>query len=173
MASMERLRKIYELSVRGIDGERENAQRKLAELLEKHDLTFEDLIGDERHKHVFTYKNNHEMNLLYAIVSKVLNSADIPAWKQSGKRKNIVFSLTAAEYVEVTLLYSEYRAAFEAETKNLLTAFIVRNNIYRTDRDDERPERTLEEKLEIKRILEMALALNKVPIDRKRITAAD
>lgn len=39
----ERLRKIYELSVRGVDGERETAQRLLKNLLEKHGLSLSDI----------------------------------------------------------------------------------------------------------------------------------
>ncbi len=55
-----KLRKIYELSQRGVEGEKENAQKMLNELLKKHNLSIDDIFPNAKYKKQKTQDKNSE-----------------------------------------------------------------------------------------------------------------
>lgn len=167
----ERLRKIYELSVRGVDGERENAQKLLTSLLARHRLTIEDLIGEEKIHHEIKYRGKLQRKMLLQIVAHVIGDLEkVEVYTRRNRKELLIFDLTASEIAEVELLYSEYWKAFEKEQERLLSAFISRNNIYPESKDD-RKEFTPEEMAELRRVMRMAANMEAVDVGRKRMMA--
>jgi len=164
----ERLRKIYELATRGVGGERENAQRLLERLLAEHNLTIEDLAGDEKKLYYFRYSEGWEKKLILQIVAKVTNVSTIEPWVRKGWRKARGFELTAAEFAECQLLLEEYRKAYRKELERLFSAFVQRNRIFGDGKADE-SNTTPEQWAELEKVLAMARSLDVVPIPRKRL----
>ena len=58
------LNKLKALAERGVGGEKETAQRKLQELMEKYEIDENDLSDDKKEKYQFKYKNEFEKKLI-------------------------------------------------------------------------------------------------------------
>lgn len=163
----DRLRKIYELSVRGIDGERENAQALLIGLLGKHGLTLDDILDtDKRHHYDFRYKNEFERSLLNQIVARVLGTNEFGVWRRGKQRLNI-YDLTASECAEVQLMYDEYRRALADELELTYRGFIQQQRLFAPRVADEDRELSREEIKEARRVLSRAADVERVSIRRK------
>lgn len=171
---IEKLRKIYELSIRGADGERQLAASRLQELLSNHKLTLADILDTARNITPFQYKGDLEFLLLSQIVMTVTNSYKLSAYdyRKSGRRvrNKIGYGLTKAEAVEVRQLFDYYRQEFQKEQKHFLGAFIVKNNLL-PDTGHHKKDFSEEEKQEILRISELAQALQALPTPRKQLSA--
>ena len=61
------LNKLKALAERGVGGEKETAQRKLQELMEKYEIDENDLSDDKKEKYQFKYKNEFEKKLIKQI----------------------------------------------------------------------------------------------------------
>jgi hypothetical protein len=166
----ERLRKIYELSLHGVGGEKRNAKELLDELLRRQRLTVRDLVAEERQKFRFGWTHEWEFTLLMQVIAKVTNQIELSSYVVRDDERARLYSLTPAQAVEVDFLYEEYRAAFAQEQERLLQAFVQRNEIFPAQQS-ERPERTAAELAEIERMFQMMEALERVPVGRKRLTA--
>ncbi len=164
----ERLKKILQLSIRGVDGERENAKRLLGTLLQKHGLTIADLSEEEKTHCFFAVREKSDLDLLIQIVSKVTQSGSI-GYRHKGRQ--YIFELTAVQLVEVELLYSEYKRALAKEQAILFRAFIQKNRIFPPSDPEDVTDNDPEDWEELRRILRMASQLEEVPIDRKRLNA--
>lgn len=58
------LNKLKALAERGVGGEKETAQRKLQELMEKYEIDENDLSDDKKENYQFKYKNKFEKQLI-------------------------------------------------------------------------------------------------------------
>ena len=96
----ERLRKIYELSLHGTDGEKANAQELLKNLLSKHRLSIADIADEAKAERRFKPKNKTEVRLLCQIVNKVTDGDNRAIWSYRGSKDRVV-ELTTAEFIEV------------------------------------------------------------------------
>jgi hypothetical protein len=168
----ERLRKIYELSVKGVGGEREAAQKLLQNLLKKHGLTLDAITDEAKTERQFKPKDILYKRLLCQIISKVTNSDDRAIYTYK-RRQGLFIELTAAEFIEVDLLFTEYSQSFGKEQDTLLKAFIYTNDIFAADgTKSTKSDLTDDEIREWKRAMSMAQSITPTPITRKRLEAA-
>jgi hypothetical protein len=156
------LKKLKELSERGIGGEKDNAARMLEKLMKKHGLTFDDLAEEEIKEIELEYHNAEEAALIRQVVYKVLGTSEA-AQKAvfvyrygKGKRSKKLIRCTPSEAAQIILLYNFYRDLWETERAKLFEAFIQRNSIFGKSTEEEKEDsRTPEEIAELIRLMSM------------------
>lgn len=154
-AIIEQLKKVKELSERGIDGERASAEKLLKKLLKKYNMNLEDLTQDSKEVYEFTFKNQQQKTLIYNIVGKVLNTSDFDSYKirsdkdseryeKRYKTKSRGFELTKAQFVEVCELRDFYFELFDVEfekmKKMILMSFLHKHDIFPDSQEDSEEE---------------------------------
>lgn len=127
---LELARKFYELSKRGVDGERQNAQKKLDEIMQAHNLTIEDIEGEEVTEHYFTFPL-HLQKLLHQVAHSVL--LDVKVYGITDEPNKNCMIITAAQAVEIQMKFDFYAALYESEEKIFYQAFISINKIFHPD----------------------------------------
>ena len=121
------LRKIKNLADHGIEGEKIAAEKKLADLLDKHNLTLDDIFEAKKKWYDFSFKRTYEKNLILQCYSCVFNS---PKISYSQSYKTISFQLTASQYYDLQETYSYYRELLKEELEKFYKAFMIRHNIF-------------------------------------------
>jgi hypothetical protein len=159
------LRRIYELSERGVGGEKESAQRKLAALLKKYDLTLSELLSSHEEPVVFRWKTAWEEKLLVQVIGMVKNSHSFRSWRR-GKRRELIVELTASEAIDVRRFYAHYRIAFERQLADFFHAFCQRNHLFPEASAAKERDLTPEEIARLRRIVDMAGTLIPSPAPR-------
>ena len=76
MNKKELLRKLRALAERGVGGERQNAQKKLDELIKKYNISDEELEDEVAELYHFKYRGKRESALLVQIMYKVCDKKD-------------------------------------------------------------------------------------------------
>lgn len=152
MNKIELLKKIKALADRGVDGEQETAERKLALLMEKYGITEEALGAETSRRYDFTYHGKAQKQLLKQIVYKVTNGgfAYELRYTETGRKCKTTLGAdcTAAEKVEIEFLFDFYTDLYERETAAFLRAFIQKHELFAETPPDEpitRPRMSREE----------------------------
>lgn len=127
---VEKLKKIAALAQSGVAGERETAQRFLAQLLEKHHLTMEDITEERAQWKAFAYRNKTEKALLSQIVSYITQQ---PTISFKIHRRQLWYELTMVQALDVTACFGHYRKEYNSQLKNFFIAFIHRHNLFAED----------------------------------------
>ena len=153
-----RLHKLIALAERGVDGEKETAERMLNSLLEKHGLTIDDLGGELREFHWFKYgRGPFSKDLMSQVVRSVAH--DGSAYTNQMRPRTIGGELTQAEAVEVELKFAAYKRALGDELDLFFQAFIHKHKLYSreissSDGDDDGDvEASPEQRARIKRMV--------------------
>ena len=116
------VRKVAELAKRGVDGEREAAQRKLDELLAKHKLTLADLSPESRVEIKFKVANSEERSLLVQIYCRVTNRRSM-SYARTKNGRAIFLELNRAEADDVSRMFAHYLPIYRRERKKMVDAF--------------------------------------------------
>ena len=118
----DRLLKIRELSLRGVDGEREAAERKLQTLLAQNGLSVSDLDVTETRRYWFTAKGPGAAALLIQIVAKmtVVNRVAYGIGKGPENKGRYCFDLTPSQYVDVNSAFIHYLYLYRRESRERL-----------------------------------------------------
>ena len=69
----ERLKGVYALALNGVEGEKQSAKKILDKLLEKYNLSIEDIEEEQVEIFAFTYRGKWQKSLLIQIAYKVLD----------------------------------------------------------------------------------------------------
>lgn len=150
---MRRLRKLLELAQRGVEGEKDNAERMLAKTMAKYGVKMEELDDQQTSLCMFTITNSNEERLLAQVLHRVLQKDDI-RWRV--RRRKAWVQLTKAQHVEVGMLYSIYRRQLKTELDRLYVAFIHKHKIFSNaprDPNEKREPMSHEEYLRLKRMM--------------------
>lgn len=140
------MKHLLELSKRGVDGEKENADRLLKKLMKKYNIKEEDLTKDEVKQHDIRFKTKWQERLISQILYMINPKRN--TYKYTNRKAKIsIIELTDAEFLEWKYMYDVYCNAFEEELDIFTTAFIQKNNIF----PNETPEEVMERQKEIKR----------------------
>lgn len=130
---LDKLNKVKALAEKGVGGEKESAMRMYNELMEKYNIS-----PDEVEKSVydlerrwFGYSHIYEKPLLAQIIYKVTGSSDMVEYVGAKKRrKKIGCNCTEIEAMEINLLFSFYRKALKDDLDIFIAAFINKNKIF-------------------------------------------
>lgn len=140
------LRKIKALTDKGNDGEKANAEKILADLLQKNGLTIEDLEKEQPTWHSFKVSGKVQTRLLNQIVGKVNRNLVCHLVTKSsaddlGLRGRFAVKCTPAEFVEIEQMYAVYSRLYEKELKVFYLAFLSANKLLldRLENDEDTP----------------------------------
>lgn len=146
----ERLKKLLNLSERGIGGEKEAATKILNNLMKKYNITEEQLKSKAVDWYKFRVHNDWEMKLLFQTVYKVLGyGSDAKYIKKS--KITYLFELTLEESIEIEYIYSIYKQDLKKEFDLFYQAFISKNNIF----PENAPKVSADESIDYKRAMKI------------------
>lgn len=132
---LRKLERVRALAERGVDGERENAERTLAALMARYGITEEELEDDRVETHWIAYRTEHERKLLHQLAYMYLgrgHTFGCVGRYTNRKRKKVGVECTAAVYIEIEADYEFYRQALAEEMDIFYSAFVQKNNLYPT-----------------------------------------
>jgi hypothetical protein len=162
---IDKLKKIKELSERGINGEAKAAKAALEKLLAKYSLTVESLSSETKIIYCFKAKEGNDRAALFMCVLKVAGNEGIKTmYRIKGeKANNIYVDLTEYEFAEVSQLYDFHKhninKEFEKTINSFQQAYQYRHRLYASDKTEDGREMTGEE---IMRILKYASDMDDV-----------
>lgn len=122
-----RLAKIKKLAESGKAGEREAAQRILADLIRKHDVDPSILRDDPVSEYCFVYRTKYERLILTQLIHKVLNVDSFPYTKGRGR---LLVACTQYQADMILVLFATYRRELASELLRTARAFIQANRIF-------------------------------------------
>jgi hypothetical protein len=125
----EKLRKLLELSRRGVGGERANALELLEALMRKHRVSMADLGVDERVRHYFTPpKGQFGRRLLFQTFGAV--GLDSSWWSNRNWPGKIGKDVTPAERIEIEMRVAAYVPELNKSLDICFRAFVQTNKIF-------------------------------------------
>ena len=124
---MELIKKLKALAERGVEGEAINANKMLQKMLQKHNLTIEEIEGEKQQDYFFK-ANGLNATLFHQIVKRVnynLKLYQIPAKKvkQFMLEGNQMVTCTVAEFIEIDQMFDVYKKLYKKESELFYTAF--------------------------------------------------
>jgi len=141
---LNRIRKVQELVNRGVGGEEESAEKRLAEMMEKYHITLADL-EDEENELVFWYKaKGHDWETIFkqvAVLSDMKRFTYVKPGDTSKKAQalrraldgprgaNVAIVTTYAKFLEVTIAYELYQKSFDEHYESFVYVFLFRNDL--------------------------------------------
>lgn len=131
----ERLKKLYALALRGVGGEKVQAQAILDKMLKKYAMTLDDLDEENVIECEFEYHGKENERILKQTIYKVTddkNSFYNLQYTYSGRacKTRLRARCTAAQKVEIEFLFDFYKRVWEKEKEALLQAFIQKHRIF-------------------------------------------
>lgn len=141
----DRLKKLYALAMRGVEGEKENAQAILEKLLKKYAVSLDELDEDIINEYQLEYHGEEQKILLKQTVYKVTDNTKAfytLYWTKSGRKCRTILGVrcTAAQKAEIEFLFNFYTRVWEKEEEALLQAFIQKHRIFGNLKDGEKGE---------------------------------
>lgn len=123
------MKHLLELSKRGVDGEKQNAEKLLKKLMKKYNISEEDLTKEELKKHDIRFKNKWQEVLISQVLYMINPNRNV--YKYTNRKAKIsIIEVTDAEFIEWKYTYDVYCKAFEEELEIFTMAFIQKNNIF-------------------------------------------
>ena len=131
----ERLKKLYALALRGVGGEKEQAQAILDKMLKKYSMTLDDLDDEVLKEFDIEYHGKEQDRILMQTAYKVTDNKDSfnhLQYTASGRscRTRLRVHCTEAQKAEIEFLFSFYVRIWEKEKEALLQAFFQKHQIF-------------------------------------------
>jgi len=171
---IELARKLKELSIKGVDGEKINAQDKLLLIMRKYGITEQDISGNERKDFEFNIHKEVPNKFISQILSSVVGKrvkygCEFGQFKYVKKPNHISYFIENIEphlfsefMVKLDLFWKHYKSELEI----FYEAFVQKNKLYSkpTDDKDDQDEKPLtkEEKEKIWKMLNMMEGISSV-----------
>lgn len=130
---LEKLEKVRTLAERGVGGEKESAERTLAELMERYGITEEDLEDTRASTHWIRYKTEWERKLLHQLAYMHLgtgHSFGCVGRYTNRPRKEVGVDCTPAKYIEIEADFAFYSEAMREEMELFYEAFLQKNHLF-------------------------------------------
>lgn len=133
---VELMKKLQRLAERGVGGEKEGAQKKLQQLMEKYDIEESDLSDDKLEDHEWKYHNDFELRLLKQTIYKVLGKDGLNQMYhyRSGKGKKTIQGVqcTKAQAIQIGIEYEFYCETWKEEHDFFFKCFVQKHKIFPT-----------------------------------------
>lgn len=163
-------KKMKALADKGVGGEKANAVDMLEKIMEKHNLTMEDIEGEKKDHHYFKVSTKQE-EIFWQVARSVIGKCE--SFINKKKPGYFIFELTALEAVELQMKYDFYWRLYEEEFEIFRAAFIQRNSIFHPDGKQIDPnDLSPKEREKAMRVIEMSQKI-KNEVFRKQLKGAD
>ena len=131
---IELAKKLKALAERGIDGEKQTAEKMLSALLKKHKITIEEIEDEKLEKYYFKLETG-EHDLWHQIIKQV--NYYIKCYGEFPKKLikelelggNYMIECTATNYIEIEAKYSFYKRLYNDELDIFYSAFLKANDL--------------------------------------------
>lgn len=163
---IDRLRKIYALAEKGHQGEKVVAQQKLDSLLEKHNLTLDDIRSSEKNFCEYKYKTSLEKDILFQCAVYIRGSDQIRHGRYKNK-KSIHMELTKIEQIDLQLMYDHYRNELKKDLKVFFQAFIQRHKIFPPQKEDNN--KTPDKDIDLEKLFKMVDGMSSKSWNHRRV----
>lgn len=133
-------RKLKALADRGVDGEKLNGEKMLADLMAKHKITLADIEGEKQNDYFFKLSKDKQY-LWHQIVGSTNYTikvyGEFPAAKIKELRLdgNYMITCTVVEFAEITAKFDFYSKLYDQELTVFFEAFIHANDLLVTKPD--------------------------------------
>jgi len=160
---IEKIQKIKTLSEQGIDGEAKAAKLALEKLLQKHDLTLNDLESEEKKERCFIANGDNDKAALLMCTLKILGEKRYKTlFGYKGDAKCYI-ELTDYEFVELSNFYNFHKRNMRKEFKQMKIDFQMAYQLkHRLVSDDRIPDEEKERYLTPEQILKLIRYANEM-----------
>lgn len=139
----ERLKKLYALALRGVGGEKEQAEAILKKLIAKYGVSMDDLDEEVINEYEIKYSGEAEQQILKQIVYKVTDDRGRTfgyTYIASGRACRSILGVrcTEAQKVEIEFLFDFYKKLYKKELEAFLLAFIHKHELFGRLKEGER-----------------------------------
>ena len=166
------------LADRGVGGERENAERLLAEIAAQYGINLADLEGERLEDFYVTLKESwkHKMlSQLCALKRQELKREGVSlegdrmsTWECRGENIYSVSSCTKAEWLELMAKLEVLSRAYKRQLDDFYEAFLMANNLLlEPDDDKEQKELSREERSRLFRVAQMSMGIEKSQLNKQ------
>ncbi len=121
-----RLKKLHELAKRGVDGEKETAERMFQKLLEKHKISIDEITDDQKKRTWFRHGVYPQRKLLVGIICAV---CDVCEYYTRG-RFSVGVDCSEYQRTQIELQFSIYKSALKRQIEATVIAFIWKNELH-------------------------------------------
>lgn len=179
-AIIEKILKVKALADRGTEGEKKNAERMLAELMKKYNISESDI--DTQKTDIYLLDTEDKMflqlfvqlyHLNYGRDREILDGTKIPKrlrkeWSEFGygdANGNIAIRCTKAEFIEIKLLFDLYKEDLKKQYDTFLYAYFIKNDLLVPPTEEESKQKSSDDDIQ-KAIKAMQMSNG---IDKKEI----
>lgn len=124
----ELLLKLQELAKRGVNGEKENADKLLKKLMKKYNISEDEINNEEINEVELELRNDIEVRLASKILFSFFDNA--PLYRRWKKRVKCYTKLTKSQEIEFRYMLSVYLEDFRKQELIFYRAFINKNRIF-------------------------------------------
>lgn len=171
---IELAKKMKALADKGVGGEKETAERKLKELMEKYNLSLEDIESEVVDHHFINLPDDpNQYRLLRQIIARVnierrfYGKFDKKTMKQVGGYSHSI-KCTNSEFIEIMAMFDWYKVVLKKELDAFFYAFFSVNDLL-VSRNSDDGEISEEDRLKAEKAAMMAMGLSKDDSYRKRL----
>lgn len=179
---IDRIRKVKRLAEDGIEGEKEAAKARVEELMQRYNITDEDLEEDKEYLRtyfidgVFCWKLFMQIAIVKFGVKKMLNLNKMRVPREhrevfntiaSGKKYNVAILCTAAQFIELTAYYEIVQRGLEEQAEAFFFAFLDRNQLLAQASESDKNKEISEKEAEmVRRAMLMSRGIDKVVVNK-------
>lgn len=141
---IELAKKIKALADKGVDGEKENAERLLKDIMKKHNISIEDLEDEKIEMFYFkieSYKHDLEFKILNQLAGifelKLYGKFPPKLMREYKLPGNFGIQCSKLIYIEIKAKYEFYCQRFKKRLDEFFFAFCIKNDLLVPDREKE------------------------------------
>jgi hypothetical protein len=135
-----KIKKIHQLSERGIDGEAKAAKALLEKMLSKYGLTMDDLNQTELKQKWFRFRNPYERQLILQCASKVKDDPNLNIQTSINHPDKVFISMNEWQYKEMLSLLKEHKEALNKKMEALFDAYLNKHDLFANSGEYDTPE---------------------------------
>ncbi len=159
---LELAKKFKALAEQGVGGEKYNAQKKLASLMKRYNITENDIKEDVRSQVKFKMKKD-QRKLFYQVYISVTGS-ERNFWRWKKPPYFYVGEVTPLEELEIRAKFDFYWRLYQQNLDMFFTAFVYKNHLYASDRHSSSDEELTPEEWErFRKIAAMVESIQTAP----------
>jgi hypothetical protein len=142
---IELARKLKRLADEGVGGEKDNAEEKLKLIMEKYDISFSDIEGEERKKYDVNFHKDIPIRFIQQVLSSIVGNLNkygvtISKYKYVRKKNHLSYRIDNIEpqhftefVIKVQLFWKDYNEQLEL----FYGAYVQKNRLYTKQSEDE------------------------------------
>ena len=123
-----KLHKLKQLAEMGDENERQSAHEILHRLLDKYNISVDEIEKPDKKQRLFKYKGFDDAKIILChTIWSVVHEANVMCHKS---KKQVYADMDYSQYIEVLEKYKFYWCEYYKSKQNFINAFILKNDLY-------------------------------------------